>query len=425
VRGVLVAVLLGSIGLSASRAAAQDDRAPRTTVRVSGFAHVDWTVYRQSSRDALGPDRQPLNDERFLIRRARIRAEGDQGLFHGVFEVDGNTVAGPQVRPFLAEATLKWPAARPYARTPWAHDPSGGATTRISGAPWFMVTAGLFRTPFGFEVPEAERDRPLLERTTVSNALFPQSIDLGLRVLGGFRFLRWTLGIMNGDPLGERTFPGRDPNRSKDLVFRIGAAGEVLPGVVLSGGVSGLTGRGFHEGRAATTDGVTWRDANDNGVIDGIAELEPVPGVAAGAPSSFKRRALGADLRASITIPTLGELHLRGEVTRAANLDRGLLASDPVAAGRDQDQIGWYAGASQELTRWALVAVRYDRYDPDDGAPRDLTSSNLAFAAVGRFGPGRLSGQLDHRPHVLGRDASGQLTTIADDTFTVRFEARF
>lgn len=425
---------------------AEARRAAPLPVAVSGYVHMDWVVFRQSSQDEVTQAGEPLNEDRFLLRRARLRAERDQGLFHGAFELDANTIQGLQVRPVNAEASFKWPADRTYARTPWAYDPSTprvGSEAPSTGAarpnastsePWFMVTAGLFRTPFGYEVAESERDRPWLERSTMSSALFPQSFDLGLRVVGGFRFLRYALGIMNGAPIGERTFPGRDPNESKDLVFRIGGATAVTSGFIVEGGVSGVTGRGFHAGQPATKDLIQWQDSNADGIVDNTTEIQVIPGSPATPSESFKRFAVGADLRATITLPALGDLHLRAEVVRASNLDRGLFVSDPVVATRDLRQLGYYVGASQEITQWALVGVRYDRYDPDADAreqepfalvPRDLAMSTWSFSAAGRTRVARLVAQYDHRQNALGRDASGRPTTLADDSFTLRAEVRF
>ena len=421
---------------------AAERRDARLPVVVSGYVHMDWVVFRQTSQDEVTQDGQPLNEDRFLLRRARLRAERDEGLFHGAFEIDANTIDGPQLRPINAEASFKWPARRAYPRTPWAVEPSppGGDSDHAPGAPrdanepWFMVTAGLFRTPFGFEVPESERERPWLERATVSNAMFPQSFDLGVRVLGGFRFLRYAFAIMNGDPIGERTFPGRDPNESKDLVFRVGGASAVTEGFHLEGGISGVSGRGFHRGQPATKDVIQWQDSNADGVVDNTTELQVIPGSPATPSESFKRFAVGADLRATIALPMLGNLHLRAEVVRGSNLDRGLYVSDPVVATRDLRQLGYYVGASQEITRWALIGVRYDRYDPDADAreqepfalvPRDTSMSTWSFSAAGRTRIARLVAQYDHRQNALGRDASGRPTTLAADSFTLRAEVRF
>lgn len=436
--------------LSRSEVDAKQNPAPHGAaappISVSGYVHLDWVVFRQTSQDELTQDRQPLNEDRFVLRRARLRAERDYGLFHGAFEVDANTISGLQVRPMNAEGSFKWPASRPYPRTYWALAPS---TKRVSAdaqstaeaarpptndEPWFIVTAGLFRTPFGFEVAESERDRPWLERSTMSNALFPQSFDLGLRIAGGFGFVRYAFAVMNGDPIGERTFPGRDPSQSKDLVFRVGGASAVTDAIQIEGGVSGVTGRGFHPGQPATKDVIQWQDSNADGVVDQVTELTVIPGAPATPSQTFKRFALGADLRVTITLPTLGDLHLRGEVVRGNNLDRGLFISDPVVSTRDLRQLGYYVGASQEITRWALASVRYDRYDPDADAreqepfavvPRDSSMSTWSFSAAGRTRVARLVAQYDHRTNAFGRDASGRPTTLADDSFTLRAEVRF
>lgn len=417
-------------------------------IMVMGFAQVDWVMHRESSEDEVSQDGQPLNQDRFLLRRARLRGERDGGFYHGVVELDANTVRGPQVRPINLEATFKWPSSRPYARTPWALDPTYATKPIGSGGsmlpsrpivepydgPWFMVTAGMFRTPFGFDAQEYDFGSPWLERTSMTSALFPDTYDLGLRLAGGYRMARWSFAVMNGDPVGERSFPGRDPNHSKDLVFRVGAASELLPGIRLEGGVSGLTGQGFHKGNPATADQIQWVDQNSDDNVNAIGEITVVPGSPAIPSQSFKRFAVGADLRASIAIPVLGDLDLRAEIVRSSNLDRGFLPSDPISATRDQRQSGVYLGAAQEITKWAQVGVRWDTYNPDADAreqepfalvPRDPSVSTWSFTGVGRLGQARLIAQYDKRSNALGRATNGRPATLADDSFTLRAEVRF
>lgn len=391
---------------------------------LSGYVHTDWVAFRRSSQDEVTEGVTPQNEDRFLLRRARLRAERDLGLFQGVFELDANTISGPQVRPINAEVSLKWPKTKPAVRVPWGVGDS---------AAWFMVTAGLFRTPFGFEVQESERERPWLERATVSQELFPQSFDLGVRLSGGYSFVRYQIGIMNGEPIGTRTFAGRDPNQSKDLVFRVGGATEVSPGIRFEAGVSGLTGRGTSVGRLATKDIIQWQDSNDDGVVD-TGEVHILAG-SPGAPSQgFRRFAVGADARVSAELPVLGEFAVRAEIVRAQNLDRGLYRSDPIAATRDLRQLGYYVGVSQEMTRFALVSIRYDRYNPDADAreqqpfaivPRDPSMSTWAFAVSARARAARLVAEYDHRTNALGRDASGAPTNLLDHSLTLRAEVRF
>ena len=364
---------------------------------------------------------EPLNENRFVVRRARIRLESDQGLFHGACELDANTLRGPQVRPWNAEASIKWPPTTRY-RNPAI------VAQETASEPFVILSAGLLVTPFGFDVAELERNRPFLERTTMANELVPQTFDLGVRVLGGYKMVHYALGIMNGDPIGERTFPGRDPDKSKDLVFRVGTSTEVASGVRASAGFSGLTGRGFHKGNTPSKDQLVWRDQNEDGVVQ-QTELQSTPGAPATPSAGFQRFALGVDARVNIAIPVLGELGLRAELVRAKNLARGTFQADPVTASRDLREIGWYVGGTQELTRWAMIGVRYDLFDPDADAsekrpfavvPQDSSLSTWTFMATLRWKKARLVAEYDRRKNRLGRDPSGAPTTLADDSFTLR-----
>lgn len=389
---------------------------------VSGYVHVDWVAFRDSSQNEVNPSNgEPLNETRFLVRRARLRLETDQGYVHGAFDLDANTIRGPQVRPWNAEVSFKYPATTVY-RGPAAVAQSS------SDEPFVIVSAGLLVTPFGFDVAELENQRPFLERSTMASELVPQSYDLGARVLGGYKFVNYALGIMNGDPIGESTFPGRDPNESKDLVFRIGASSELAEGLRFDAGFSGLTGRGFHKGTPQSKDQLVWRDQNEDGQVQ-QTELQVLAGSPATPSQGFQRFALGADARIHLRIPVLGELMVRAEVVRAKNLDRGTFAADPIAASRDLRELGWYVGVTQELTRWALVGVRYDTFDPDADArdqrpfalvPKDSSLSTWAFMATARWNKARLVAEYDHRKNALGRDVTGAPTTLADDSFTLR-----
>ena len=105
------------------------------------------------------------------------------------------------------------------------------------------------------------------------------------------------------------------------------------------------------------------------------------------------------------------------------------LADGLYLAARDLRELGWYLGATQELTRWALIGVRYDTFDPDSDAseqrafalvPKDSSVSTWSFMATARWKKARLVAQLDKRKNALGRDVSGSPTTLADDSFTLR-----
>jgi hypothetical protein len=392
------------------------DIARLSVVHFSGYVQVDGVAYNQLSQDEVDPSTgRPLNQTRFLLRRGHLRADVDQGLVLGTLEIDANTMNGPQVRPIDAEASVRWP-------------PRKG-----EDVPIVMGTLGLMKIPFGFEVPELDYVRPFLERAAVVRALFPGEFDLGFRLKGGNHFLSYALALMNGHPIGESTFPAVDPAGAKDLVGRIGIDTKVTEAVAVSGGVSGVTGTGFHKGTPATKDVLVWRDANQDGVVQ-PNEIQVIPGEAATSSQTFHRFALGIDLRVRAAIPHLGELVVRSEILWGSNLDRGIEPADPVGAGRDLRELGWYAGLTQELGPYAMLGARYDVYDPDADAseqqgaslvPRDRTYTTLALMGMAHLGLHRIVAEYDHNTNPLGRNAGGAPTTLASDALTLRGQVVF
>jgi hypothetical protein len=392
-------------------------RSRRLGVSIMGFLQADWFAWRQSSQDEVNPSTgQPLNDQRFLVRRARLRAQVDYSVIQGAIEFDGNTVNGYQARIIGAEASLLW------------RNPSMQLT------PYLGLTIGSFKIPFGFEIGQSDRERLFMERSNFERAVFPGEYDLGIRLAGGWRFLRYSVAAMNGDPIGEKLFPGRDPNQSKDLVGRLGLEMRVLRRLGIQAGVSAVYGEGFHKGVAASKDTLVWRDTDEDGVVQ-INEINVIPGQTPMPSQNFSRWAVGGDLLLTFAIPKLGELTLYGELAYAVDLDRALLVADPVAAGRDLRELGWYVAATQELTRWAMVGARYDHYDPDRDShdlgagaqvPSDLSFSTLSVAAAVRYpGYGRLSMEYQHNTNPYGRTMAGLPTSIADDSFILRGQVEF
>jgi hypothetical protein len=416
-----IAVLFCVFSTLAAPAGAQErstSDAPPPAVRFSGYVQTDWVAFRQSSQDEVsGATGDPLNQDRFTLRRGRIRADAERGIALGTLEIDANTVNGPIVRPIDVEASARWPP-------------------RGDGVAYVMATVGLFKIPFGFELLENETVRPFLERSTAIGALFPGGHDLGARLKARWRFLDASVAVMNGDPIGERQFPGRDPNKSKDVVLRLASQTALRDTVRVEWGVSGLTGTGLHKGTPSTKDVLVWRDVNQDGIVQ-PTEVQAIPGSAATPSRNFHRFAVGAHLHVAIRIPVLGDLDLRGEIIRASNLDRGLRIADPISTERDVRETGFCLGFSQQVTRYAFAGIRYDRYDPDADAneqrgvalvPSDNGMSTLSLAGGLRYGDGtaaRLFGQYDHNTNALGRTAGGLPTTLADDAFTLRAEVAF
>jgi hypothetical protein len=389
--------------------------AARAGLHFSGYLQADWNALNQASQDDInGGNGALLNDQRFLVRRARLKASIDREYAGGVLELDGNTVSGTTARLIGAEASVKLPGEQP-------------------DLPLAMLTVGLFKIPFGFEVQESDRDRLFMERSTAERALFPGEFDLGARLAGGWRFVRYQIAVQNGEPLGERTWPGRDPNAAKDVSGRLGVDTPITDGVRIAAGVSGLSGQGFHAGTPATKTTIQWNDRNQNGILDS-GEIVTTPGVAALPSRNFSRFGYGADLRLGITIPGVGITTVYGEVYLAQNLDRGVVPADPYGPlSRNMREMGGYAAITQEILGRGALGVRFDYYNPDldsiDTArvlvPTSFAYRTIAAVAAVTFWSTRFSVEYDANRNNLGRDVSGNPTNLASNTLIVRGQVVF
>ncbi len=374
----LMAVDAGTPEPSASPAAtaapepapAVEIAAPRVAMTASGFVQFDAVLLDDSSSG--------INEQMFVLRRGRLRLAGDQGIVSASIEIDGNTARGPQVRVISAEASARWqPTDAP---------------------PLVMLTGGLIRTPFGFDVRQLVRQRLFLEPSLVARALFPGDYDVGVRLMGALGFFRYEVGAMNGEPVGTRSFPGQDPNRAKDWVGRLAVAFGETGGLGFELGASGLEGRGFH----AATGGERSQD--------------------------FRRFALGADLRAFVKSARLGELVFIGEVIRGFNMDRAFVVADPIALGRDLRELGWTAALTHELPFGLVWGARYELYAPDTQAapwpaPR---ATNLAGVIGYRLRPyARVLLQLDHAMGTLAPFGTGLVAHRPSGSLVLRAEVGF
>jgi len=386
-------------------------------ISLTGYLQADWGIWNQTSEDEVNATTlQPLNQEAFLIRRARLRATIDKTYLAGALELDGNTVSGTTARLVDAEASVKLPGDE-------------GAPLPLA-----MATIGLFKIPFGYEVLQSDRERLFLERSTAEHGLFPGEYDLGVRLQGGWRFLRYAVAVQNGDPLGEKAFPGRDPNAAKDVAGRVGIDTAITDDVSIAVGFSGLSGFGFHRGSPATKAVVQWSDRNEDGAFS-TNELVVSPGVAATPSGNFSRFAYGADLNLSVAIPYVGRATAYGEVYVAKNLDRAILPADPLGpVGRDYRELGGYGAVTLDFGDIASVGARYDAYNPDRDSTdptKSLVPTSVAYGTLGLLAAlrcsdgGRLTLEYDHNTNHLGRDAVGNPTTLKADTLTLRGQVAF
>ncbi len=378
---------------------------------VTGYAQAQYEMH-QDSVEQLRQGSNVLNQDRFLLRRGRVRVTGTWEYAQIVLEVDGNTTRAPVFGFRKAEVSLKWRAST---------DP---------GALALMLTGGLFDVPFGAELVESPRYRPFMERSLASRALFPGEPDLGVRLSLSWSFLRLTAAVVNGEPIDEPSaFTLRDANKGKDIVFRAGVDTKPTEHLHVTGGLSGLTGWGFHAGSDVSKGYVEWRDLNEDGQVQQY-ELTPVVAASVDPSVSFARWATAIDAAVSLDW-RWGTTSLSGELVLATNLDRGFLPADPTVLSVDARELGWHVRLIHEFQKWAVIGVRFDQYNPSidffDNRKGKLIGSVQTVSTVSpligfKVPHGRLYLQYDVIVDRLARGTDGVPSDLRNDTFTARLQ---
>lgn len=392
------------------------DRVAKAGVSLSGYVQVQYGQ-NELSQDQLLQGGTPLNQDRFAVRRGRIRLKGRWKYARTDFELDASTTRGPTASVRRASVSGVLPSADE------------------SDPPLLVLTAGLTEIPFGLELQQGQDEILFLERTSGSLAFFSGPVDTGLRLDAAYGPFRAQLAVMNGVPLDDRAGgpSGIDPTKAPDLVGRLGVDASPLESFRVAGGVSFLSGRGFHGGSDATKSVLQWDDSNADGTIN-AGELVAVAGRGALPSEKFKHWAVGADLAFELQTG-IGWTRLYGELVLASNLDRSFYVADPLVTGNDLRELNWYVAAVQDVTAWSFVGVRYDEYDPDsdlidtrrgESVPADASLKTISPIVGARWpGYGRVTFEYDWVRDKLARDKRGVPTDVANNAWTLRVQGEF
>jgi len=385
-------------------------------VHLSGYVQVQYGR-NQFSQDELQQGGSPLNQNRFAVRRGRLRVNGRWKYFRSDFEIDGSNTRGPTMSVRRASVSGVLPGADP------------------DGLPLLMLTVGLTEIPLGLELQQGQDDILFLERTTGSLALFPGPVDTGAKLEGAFGVFRAQFAVMNGVPLDDRAGgpSGIDPTSKPDYVGRVGVDTRPLEKLHITGGASFLAGTGFHPGSNATKSVLQWNDSDADGQFT-LSEVEQTTALGRKPSTTFDRWAVGADL--SVDFDTkAGNTRIYGEALLASNLDRALYVADPTFNKRDIRELSWYVAGIQEITEYAFVGARYDVYDPDSDITdsrkgtvyaRDLSIKTLSPILGVRWpGVARFTFEYDFVKDHLARNDRGVPSDLANNGWTLRAQGRF
>jgi hypothetical protein len=382
-------------------------------LRLSGFVQAQYSA-NQLSEDQLANGGIPLNRDRFVLRRARVRLDYAGAWSSAQLELDGNTNRGAAMS--IRRGNVGF----------WF----GGESPRNAA---LRIRLGLTEVPFGSELRMGQEELLFMERSAGSIAYFGGPTDTGVRVNGELGAFRYDVAVQNGTPVDD--FGGgfsSDPTRAPDVAFRFGVEPAAAGPVAVEAGLSGLTGTGFSPGTDAGKPRVEWRDLNENESLD-TGELVAIPGRGAVPSYTYRRWAAALDAQA-VLLTAGGETRVNAEASIASNLNRGAGALDPLVAGYDIRHSHWLVSLTHQWND-LLLGARYDVFDPDSDllydrrgfrVPQDARVRTIsALAGVRVRDVGRFMLQYDAIQDRLGRDASGVPTDIRNNVWTLRLQGEF
>jgi hypothetical protein len=374
-------------------------------LKVSGYIQAQWqhaeTLGVQTSVAGSKFDKE--TDNRFFIRRGRIKFNYDNGLNQYVLQFDASS-SGFEIKDAYLTLTEPW-------------------------MKYFTATMGIFDRPFGYEISYSSSMRESPERSRVYQTLFPKEREIGAKLAfaadkGVLSYFNFKGGIFNGvTPLQ------LDNDGNKDFIGRVGFEIPLRDiGMGIDGGFSTYLGKVTNTDTMGTktvvkVDSSSWvtkvlsvdsagnikwsaskkRDttysySQDRGAayeMDGTVFKKKIGQKG----KDFDRQYFGLDLQYYFDIPVIGGLTLRGEYLWGVQPGTSSSSSfyQPSAGGTPNGAIysrnfaGAYLYWVQCWGSKVQSVVKYDYYDPnvdvkedEIGATGSGTSiTDLAFKTYG------------------------------------------
>jgi hypothetical protein len=429
-RVVMVITLAGaSMAGNAQRYLSDYDSALfiRDTVRpvIKRFEHLYITAYMQPQYQVAqekgidtysGPDFSPNANNRFIIRRARVKID---------YALPGKKDDFPAALfTFQFEATERDVNIRDmFIRV---YEPASRN---------FYLTTGLFARPFGFEVNLSSSFRESPERARMSQILMPSERDLGAMISYESRkagrkdpLFKFDVGVFNGQgKSGPAEF-----DSYKDIISRL-----TMKPVTFSEKFSIGAGLSFLRGGWLQATKYKY-DMTGKAPVNGFTVDSSESNIGEKAPRQY----YGADAQV-ILKHGWGKTEWRAEYWRGKQPGTATTTVNPGTLPMGPTYIRGFDGAVfyflQNIIneRWEIIA-KYDWYDPNRRAKESqigLTGSNLGIADI-RFntlGFGLTHYFNDNLKALFYYDIvrnestslNGYSSDVRDNVFTARMQLRF
>ncbi len=335
------------------------------------------------------------SNQRFQIRRARLKATYSGANSKYVLELDGSLANGIAFKDAYVQFT-----------EPWLNT--------------FSLTLGNMDRPFGFEIGYSSASMEWPERSRLENNIFNGEKDLGVKLevnptekLGFLQFLNLKGGLYTGNEKGngltgipKGVVPVTAGDETDNGFDFIGRAGFKAPfsdiGLAIDGGASILLGK------TQTANDTVYIDSNGTHFVMNVTDTSlfktKVNKPTWGEWKYFDRTAVGVDLQLYYDVPVIGGLSLRGEYvqgkepgTSGSTVPYGL-ATDPMYL---REYSGFYVAWVQNLGPKLQSVVRFDEYDPNT----KVSGSAISDTSINN--------------HLNARDKALNLTDLKYDTWGV------
>ncbi len=394
---------------------AQNNNAPSSyeahEIAITGYLQTQYQRAQSAGISSFsGGDFSKNSDERFIIRRGRLKIDRADKFSSIVFQIDA-TQNGVQ----LMDAFIQF---------------------HQENSKDLLFTAGLFNRPFGYSIVYSSGYRDFPERARVFQTLMPRERDLGAMVSYRphkiARFLTAEIAAINGSG-----HAARDYDSKKDIVgnlafkfdslanktLHIGFGGSIYRGSVRSDTETfySLDGNGYRKNTNAENVnwyakrnyfGVNLQLQYDNGFGATALKMEYIGGTQPGVAASSS--VTGTVASTSFSAQPATDLYLRSFA-------------------------GYYLWLTQKIAKTKLTALLgYDVYDPNKdiserqigAANSNTTAGDIKFSTLGYGLTYLINPRLKltvYNEHVVNDPTQlpQYLDDLKDDVFTTRLQYRW
>lgn len=384
-------------------------------LKISGYMQPQFQ-YAESkgAKNYIGGDFQPNSDNRFMLRRGRIKFD----YFH----------FGEDTKPtvqfvFQFDATERGV----FARDIWGRILENKFKN-------FGLTVGMFARPFGYELNLSSSDRESPERGRMSQILMKTERDLGAMIsfeprnkASFLKYIKWDAGIFNGQGLTAFS----DYDSYKDFISRLSLKSFPLNDkLYFSAGLSLLNG-GFIQNNPYL---YSLQNINNQ-------KMYVVDSSAQNIGKELPRKYYGADAQLKFIHTKTSSTELRGEYWAGTQTANALTSETPAVLLTDPYYTRKFTGAFFYLlhafSTHHQVGIKYDWYDPN----KDLTGKEInaqtgatpADIKYSTFGAGYIYYVNENLKVVAWYDIitneitalPGYAENLKDNIFTLRLQFRF